>query len=54
MVVPAVHGLVSLQTMTEEGETVEVAMIGNEGVVGLACWRNVISQSAHCDRDLAR
>src|SRR4051812_36499051 len=28
-------GLVSLQTMTEEGETVEVAMIGNEGVVGL-------------------
>lgn len=28
-------GLVSLQTMTEEGETVEVAMIGNEGIVGL-------------------
>ena len=29
------RGLVSLQTMTQNGETVEVAMVGNEGIVGL-------------------
>jgi CRP-like cAMP-binding protein len=28
-------GLVSLQTMTQDGETVEVAMVGHEGVAGL-------------------
>jgi CRP-like cAMP-binding protein len=28
-------GVVSLQTMTEDGETVEVAMVGREGVVGV-------------------
>lgn len=28
-------GLVSLQTMTEDGDSVEVAMIGSEGIVGL-------------------
>jgi CRP-like cAMP-binding protein len=29
-------GLVSLQTMTQDAETVEIAMVGNEGVAGLA------------------
>ena len=28
-------GLVSLQTMTQDGDTVEVAMVGSEGVIGL-------------------
>ena len=28
-------GLVSLQTMTEEGDSVEIAMIGSDGIVGL-------------------
>ena len=30
-----VNGLLSLRSTTEEGSTVEVAMIGNEGVVGI-------------------
>lgn len=29
-------GLVSLLSSTEDGETIEVAMVGNEGVVGVS------------------
>ncbi|HET9714343.1 MAG TPA: Crp/Fnr family transcriptional regulator, partial [Pyrinomonadaceae bacterium] len=36
-----ISGMASLLSITEDGEAIEVAMVGNEGMVGVACCLRV-------------